>query len=97
MMSKSTKATRSSGPEGEGSADKEAEAISSMRYEEALEELESLVQRVEDGQLPLEEGVDAHRRAILLLRHCEGILDAAQARIEEISGSELGGEPESPA
>ncbi|MBM4112012.1 MAG: exodeoxyribonuclease VII small subunit [Phycisphaerae bacterium] len=70
-------------------ADAEAGEISGMRYEQALSELESIVQRVEDGELPLEEGIKAHRRALLLLRHCEGILDAAQARIEEISGDSL--------
>ncbi len=85
-MSKPSKSSKT-----QGAGDAEAEAISAMRYEEALAELESLVARVEDGEMPLEEGIEAHRRAVLLLRHCEGILAAAQARIEEIGGGELAG------
>lgn len=70
-------------------SDAEAKAIVGLRYEEAMEELEAIVERVEEGQLPLEDGIKAHRRAILLLRHCEGLLDAAQAKVEEISGGDL--------
>lgn len=66
-----------------------AGSVASLSYEEALTELETLVQQVEDGSLSLEAGIQAHRRAVLLLKHCEGILNAAQAQIEEISGRDL--------
>lgn len=100
-----TKQARSIGPagaEGDAATSREAgarpaptdaaemAAISALSYEDALEQLESLVRQVEDGELSLEEGIAAHRRAVLLLRHCEQILDRAQVQIEEISGRDLG-------
>jgi len=98
-MARQPKSSRAqeSGASGATAADPaETAAIAALSYEQALEELESLVQRVEDGELSLEDGIGAHRRAVLLLRHCEQILDRAQAQVEEISGRDLAssGEPE---
>lgn len=83
------------GSQSEGGA--ESSRIAGLSYEHALAELESLIQRVEDGSLSLEAGIQSHRRAVLLLKHCESILNAAQTQIEEISARDLpaaSGEPE---
>lgn len=66
-----------------------AAEVAALSYEDALAELEALVQQVEDGSLSLEAGIQAHRRAILLLKHCESILNAAQSQVEEIAGRDL--------
>lgn len=81
----------------EPARDDEAASVATLSYEAALAELEELVQKVEDGSLSLEEGIRAHRRATLLLRHCESILNAAQAQIEEIAGRDLPPAPDEPA
>jgi len=70
--------------------------VEELTYEAAIAELEALVQQVEDGSLSLEAGIQAHRRAVSLLRHCESILNAAQAQIEAISGRELPPAPDEP-
>ena len=57
--------------------------------EKALEELEALVSRMEDGKLPLEESLAAYQRGAELLRHCEGKLSAARARISVLEGEVL--------
>ena len=69
--------------------DPQLAAVAGMSYESALSELETLIQQVEDGTLSLEAGIKAHRRAVLLLKHCESILNSAQAQIEEIAGRDL--------
>jgi exodeoxyribonuclease VII small subunit len=58
-------------------------------FEKALEELEVIVARMEDGKLPLEESLAAYQRGAELLRFCESRLTAAQARIAVLEGEAL--------
>jgi len=51
-------------------------------FEQALEELEQLVERLERGDLPLEDALKSFERGVELTRHCQGALRAAQARVE---------------
>ena len=61
----------------------------SLTFEKALQELEALVARMEDGKLPLEESLAAYQRGAELIRFCEGKLTDAQARIQVLEGGEL--------
>ena len=61
----------------------------SLTFEKALEELEALVARMEDGRLPLEESLAAYQRGAELIRFCEGRLTDAQARIAVLEAGEL--------
>lgn len=65
-------------------AEGDAPAIEEMSFEEAAEELESIIDRLERGDVPLEDGLDAYGRGRSLLARCRGILDTAAARIEEV-------------
>jgi exodeoxyribonuclease VII small subunit len=58
-------------------------------FEKAIEELEALVARMEDGKLPLEESLAAYQRGAELIRFCESRLSDAQARIAILEGGEL--------
>ena len=58
-------------------------------FERAIEELEALVARMEDGKLPLEESLAAYQRGAELIRFCESRLADAQARITILEGGEL--------
>ena len=60
-----------------------------LTFEKALEELESLVARMEDGKLPLEESLAAYKRGAELIKFCESKLTDAQARIAILEGGEL--------
>ena len=60
-----------------------------MSFEKALEELEALVARMEDGKLPLEESLAAYQRGAELVKFCESRLADAQARIAILDGGEL--------
>lgn len=51
-------------------------------FEAALAELESLVEAMEGGQLPLKEALDAYRRGAELLKYCQATLKDAQQEIE---------------
>ena len=60
-----------------------------MSFEKALEELEALVARMEDGKLPLEESLAAYQRGAELIKFCESKLTDAQARIAILDGDQL--------
>ena len=60
-----------------------------LTFEKALEELEALVHRMEDGKLPLEESLAAYQRGTELLKFCESRLTDAQARIAILEGGAL--------
>ena len=62
---------------------------SELSFEKALEELESLVARMEDGKLPLEESLAAYQRGAELIKFCESKLSDAQARIAILDGEAL--------
>ncbi|MBJ06605.1 MAG: exodeoxyribonuclease VII small subunit [Verrucomicrobiaceae bacterium] len=53
-------------------------------FEQAMGELESLVEAMENDQLPLEELVAHYEKGAGLLSHCEKVLAAAKERIELI-------------
>ncbi len=54
----------------------------SPEFEEALEELERLVEKLERGDLPLEEALRSFERGVELTRRCQSELKAAQQRVE---------------
>ncbi|EWT03089.1 exodeoxyribonuclease VII small subunit [Intrasporangium oryzae NRRL B-24470] len=56
--------------------------IAGMGYEQARDELVSIVSRLEAGQAPLEDSMHLWRRGEALAAHCATWLDGAQAEIE---------------
>ena len=70
--------------------------IKDMSFERALKELEGIVNRLERGDVELEESIAIYERGEALKSHCEGLLKAAEARIEKITlrgGKPVGTEP----
>jgi exodeoxyribonuclease VII small subunit len=59
--------------------------IKQLTFEKAIEELESIVARLEGGKVPLEESVAIYERGETLKRRCEELLRQAEARIEKIT------------
>jgi exodeoxyribonuclease VII small subunit len=51
-------------------------------FERSLSELESLVERLERGDLPLEDALKTFERGVELTRHCQTSLKAAQQKVE---------------
>jgi exodeoxyribonuclease VII small subunit len=68
-----------------------------LSFERAIEELETIVKRLEEGRVPLEESVAIYERGELLKRRCEELLRQAEARVEKITldaaGKPTGTEP----
>ena len=58
-------------------------------YEAALQELESLVGRLESGQLPLDQLLTGYQRGAQLLKFCRDRLEAVETQIKVLDASEL--------
>jgi exodeoxyribonuclease VII small subunit len=71
--------------------------VTRLSFEKALAELESIVQKLERGDVALEESVAFYERGEALKRRCEDLLRQAEARVEKItldaSGKPTGTEP----
>jgi len=71
--------------------------VRKLTFERALEELETIVKRLEDGKVPLEESVAIYERGEALKRRCEELLRQAEARVDKITtganGEATGTEP----
>jgi exodeoxyribonuclease VII small subunit len=63
--------------------DKNAD-IAKLTFEQALKQLEEIVQRLEKGQVDLEDSIAIYERGTALKAHCEAKLRDAEARIEKI-------------
>jgi exodeoxyribonuclease VII small subunit len=59
--------------------------VKKLSFERAIEELETIVKRLEDGKVPLEESVAIYERGESLKRRCEDLLRQAEARVDKIT------------
>jgi exodeoxyribonuclease VII small subunit len=66
--------------------------VKKLPFERAIEELESIIKRLEEGKVPLEESVAIYERGEALKQRCEELLKAAEARVEKIT-LDAGGKP----
>lgn len=62
-----------------------SEDESSPSFEDALAELEVVVESMETGELPLEQLVSHYEKGSALLKHCESVLQSAKERLELIT------------
>jgi len=60
------------------------------KFEEAMEQLETIVRTLEAGDVPLEESLAAFERGVGLVRLLQARLDAVEEKIEELTRTEKG-------
>ena len=58
-------------------------------FEAALAELEKIVERMESGELSLEQALAAHKRGLELARFCQSRLEAAREQVKVLEGEVL--------
>lgn len=57
-------------------------AFKNLKFEQALSQLEKMVQKLEEGELPLEDSIKTFESGMELTRFCEEKLNEAQSRVE---------------
>jgi len=58
-------------------------------FEAALAELEKIVERMESGELSLEQALATHKRGLELARFCQSRLEAAREQVKVLEGEVL--------
>ncbi len=53
-------------------------------FEDSIRELERIIDKIESGEVPLEESINQCVRGKQLIAHCEGILGRVQSRLKEL-------------
>ena len=64
-------------------------AVDALSFEQALDELDALVRRMESGELALDESIAAYRRGAQLAQHCQAKLATAEQEIAKLDGEVL--------
>lgn len=75
-----------SGPEA---AEEGGQAERAPSFEDAIRELDTLVERMESGSLSLEESLRAYRRGAELVAHCRKALAEVQQQVKVLEGELL--------
>ncbi|AAL52684.1 exodeoxyribonuclease vii small subunit [Brucella melitensis bv. 1 str. 16M] len=74
--------------------------IAVMSFEDALKQLEKIVDDLERGDVPLEESIRIYERGEALKKHCDTLLKSAEDKVEKIrigrDGQPVGTEPLDP-
>ncbi len=71
------------------SAKKSELSVEELSYEEALAELEGIVEALEDGQSQLDESMKLFERGQALVTHCGALLESAQLKVQKLAGESV--------
>ena len=63
--------------------------VQQLSYEQAFSELEAIVTALETEDSSLEVAMRLYERGQLLARHCAGLLDQAELKVQRLSGDEI--------
>lgn len=65
--------------------EKAGPALDNLSFEQALAQVEAIIERIESGEVGLEESLEQYERGVALVNHCRGKLDRAQQRVEDLT------------
>ena len=71
------------------STKKAEKPIEELTYEEALAELEQIVESLEGEQNPLDEAMKVYERGQALAKRCGVLLESAQLKVQQLSGESI--------
>jgi exodeoxyribonuclease VII small subunit len=78
--------TKTSSPVADGVA-----SHSELTFEQSLGELESLVRKLEDGQLDMDGALAAYEQGLARLKRCHSLLAAAEQKVQQLAGVDAEG------
>ncbi|MBE7534615.1 MAG: exodeoxyribonuclease VII small subunit [Anaerolineales bacterium] len=68
---------------------KSEKPVEELTYEEALAELESIVETLEGGQSQLEEAIKLFERGQTLAAQCVSLLESARLKVKQVAGDDI--------
>jgi len=67
---------------------KQKDEVGKLTFEQAIQQLKGIVDRIEQGEIPLQDSLEQYEKGMALIKHCRDILQKAEKRIEKISKEE---------
>jgi exodeoxyribonuclease VII small subunit len=67
---------------------KQKDEVRKLTFEQAIQQLKGIVDRIEQGEIPLQDSLEQYEKGMALIKHCRDILQKAEKRIEKISKEE---------
>ncbi len=59
--------------------------VGKLSFEDSIKQLKGIVESIEQGEIPLQDSLEQYEQGMSLIKHCRGILQQAEKRIEKIS------------
>ena len=63
--------------------------VESLSYEQAMDEMEAIIQQMEGAQLPLEQALTLFERGHALANRCTDLLAQAELKVRQLTGQEI--------
>jgi len=64
----------------------------SLTFEQAVAELEQIIEQIEEGEIGLEQSLVEKRRGDALIKRCRDVLDHAEQELKEVSAEDMAGD-----
>ncbi len=72
---------------------KNKDDVSKLGFEDSIKRLKTIVEKIEQGEIPLQDSLEQNEQGMLLIKHCRDILQKAEKRIEKITKEQSGAAP----
>lgn len=69
-------------------AKRKSTKVEQLQFEEAIEQLEQLIEQIESGQIGLEDSLKQYQLGTALIKRCRAIIDTAEKQIAELTISD---------
>ena len=66
-------------------ANKDGSETATLPFEQALEEVESIIRRIETGEAGLEESITQYERGVQLIKQCREVLGRVEQRVVDLT------------
>lgn len=66
-----------------------------LTFEQAVEQLEQIIEKIESGEVGLEDSLSAYEQGMKLIGHCRSVLTKAETKIEELTVGDASRTPDS--
>lgn len=77
----------------DNASDQERDDTAQLSFEEGLSQTQQIVRNLENGELTLEESLQAYETGVRTIRHCQELLSSFERRIELLTGFDKEGNP----
>jgi exodeoxyribonuclease VII small subunit len=69
---------------------KNKDDVGKLGFEDSILRLKVIVEKIEQGEIPLQDSLEQYEQGMLLIKHCRDILQKAEKRIEKITKEQSG-------